>query len=223
MPDISLPTLRIVPHRFRRQDLCAGHVALDFVNTAAGLNRDPRDWIENFPGLIDWAKMAGILDPELIESSADHDRADPAAGAAALDRARALRSALYTLVHHRRAALASPADAVATLQLWCRRAGAALTLVPQESGILRKSLSACGLDAVAAAVAIEAADLLSRPLDNMLGICGGHNCGWVFIDTSATRRRRWCDMKTCGNAAKASRHYARMRDGRAAERTALGR
>jgi predicted RNA-binding Zn ribbon-like protein len=213
MTHLHLPALRVVPHRFRHQDLCAGHVALDFVNTAAGLNRDPRDWIENFPGLIDWAHMAGILDRELLDGLAARGRIDPAAGAAALQRARALRSALYTLVHHRRAALAPHVDAVATLQQWCRRAGAALTLVPQESGILRKSLFACGLDAVAAAVAIEAADLLSRPLDGSLGICGGHNCGWVFLDTSATRRRRWCDMKTCGNAAKASRHYAR-RDGR---------
>ena len=31
---------------------------------------------------------------------------------------------------------------------------------------------------------------------------------WVFYDTSRTSRRRWCDMATCGNRAKAARHRA---------------
>ena len=32
---------------------------------------------------------------------------------------------------------------------------------------------------------------------------------WVFYDSSRTGRRRWCDMITCGNRAKAARHRAR--------------
>jgi predicted RNA-binding Zn ribbon-like protein len=33
----------------------------------------------------------------------------------------------------------------------------------------------------------------------------------VFYDTSRTGRRRWCDMATCGNRAKAARHRARSK------------
>jgi len=33
----------------------------------------------------------------------------------------------------------------------------------------------------------------------------------VFYDISRTGRRRWCDMATCGNRAKAARHRARAR------------
>jgi predicted RNA-binding Zn ribbon-like protein len=64
---------------------------------------------------------------------------------------------------------------------------------------------------IGVAVALGAAELLSRALDGQLGVCAGRNCGWVFFDKSKSRRRRWCDMKTCGNAAKASRHYHRKR------------
>ncbi|WP_443691321.1 CGNR zinc finger domain-containing protein [Pseudomonas sp.] len=32
-------------------------------------------------------------------------------------------------------------------------------------------------------------------------------CTWLFIDTSKNHRRRWCSMATCGNRAKAQRHY----------------
>nr|WP_260152271.1 CGNR zinc finger domain-containing protein [Hoyosella altamirensis] len=31
-------------------------------------------------------------------------------------------------------------------------------------------------------------------------------CGWFYLDTSRSRRRRWCSMKTCGNQAKAARY-----------------
>jgi predicted RNA-binding Zn ribbon-like protein len=39
--------------------------------------------------------------------------------------------------------------------------------------------------------------------------CPGHNCGWLFLDTSG--RRRWCSMDTCGSREKMRRLYARQR------------
>jgi predicted RNA-binding Zn ribbon-like protein len=44
-------------------------------------------------------------------------------------------------------------------------------------------------------------------------ICDNDRCRWVFYDTSRTGRRRWCDMTTCGNRAKAARHRARAKGG----------
>ena len=42
-------------------------------------------------------------------------------------------------------------------------------------------------------------------------ICANDRCRWTFFDASPTGRRRWCDMATCGNRAKAARHRARVR------------
>lgn len=56
-------------------------------------------------------------------------------------------------------------------------------------------------------VATSAVDLLQRgPLDRV-GECP--SCGWVFLDISKNRRRRWCSMATCGSREKAQRYYAR--------------
>jgi predicted RNA-binding Zn ribbon-like protein len=41
--------------------------------------------------------------------------------------------------------------------------------------------------------------------------CPGHDCGWLFLDTSG--RRRWCSMETCGSRAKMKRLYERKRAG----------
>jgi predicted RNA-binding Zn ribbon-like protein len=38
-------------------------------------------------------------------------------------------------------------------------------------------------------------------------MCGGGLCGWLFLDESRGKRRRWCDMKDCGNREKARRYY----------------
>lgn len=44
-----------------------------------------------------------------------------------------------------------------------------------------------------------------------LRICASEDCSWRFVDRSPTGRRRWCDMRTCGNRAKVARHRARAR------------
>lgn len=61
-------------------------------------------------------------------------------------------------------------------------------------------------------VAISAAALLADPRDMArLKTCPGADCGWMFLDETKNGRRRWCMMETCGNRAKAARHYARSR------------
>ena len=41
--------------------------------------------------------------------------------------------------------------------------------------------------------------------------CANDTCRWSFYDASPTGRRRWCDMRTCGNRAKAARHRERAK------------
>jgi predicted RNA-binding Zn ribbon-like protein len=43
--------------------------------------------------------------------------------------------------------------------------------------------------------------------------CAHGTCILHFFDTSRNGTRRWCSMAACGNRAKASRHYARTREG----------
>ena len=39
--------------------------------------------------------------------------------------------------------------------------------------------------------------------------CDADDCAWLFLDTSKNGSRRWCDMKQCGNRAKARRFHAK--------------
>lgn len=35
-------------------------------------------------------------------------------------------------------------------------------------------------------------------------------CGWLFVDTSRGGKRRWCNMRICGNREKIARHRGHM-------------
>ena len=72
------------------------------------------------------------------------------------------------------------------------------------------------LDQARAAVAGSLAHYLADHDEHRLRICADDTCSWLFIDQSPAGRRRWCDMRTCGNRAKVARHRARAR------RTAVG-
>jgi predicted RNA-binding Zn ribbon-like protein len=41
--------------------------------------------------------------------------------------------------------------------------------------------------------------------------CADSRCQRVFFDNTKNGRRRWCDMATCGNRAKAARHREKVR------------
>ena len=54
-------------------------------------------------------------------------------------------------------------------------------------------------------------DELATGRPDRFRICANDTCRWTFYDASPTGRRRWCDMKTCGNRAKAARHRQRVK------------
>lgn len=71
--------------------------------------------------------------------------------------------------------------------------------------------SAGELDPVLAGVVWNAARLLTSPELKLLRECANPDCGWLFVDRSRRKNRRWCEMRECGNRAKARRYYRRHR------------
>ena len=71
--------------------------------------------------------------------------------------------------------------------------------------------SVLGLDRVSWWVARSAAELLTSQDLTFVRECASYDCGWLFMDATKNRSRRWCDMRVCGNRAKSRRHYERRR------------
>ncbi|GAA2042142.1 CGNR zinc finger domain-containing protein [Agromyces tropicus] len=52
---------------------------------------------------------------------------------------------------------------------------------------------------------------LQGPDGSRIRPCAASDCQHFLIDTSRANSRKWHSMETCGNRAKARRHYARTR------------
>lgn len=204
--------MRRVQHDFQARDLVGGDLALDFVNTVTARDNEPSDWVDGYGALLGWAALTGAFAKKDLAALATMGGVQPARATAALSRCRALREALCGVLYAMIAGRAPMADDLATIDEV--RLGAARTakLMPVRGRVLPVwSVERSGLDLVAHVVGAHALALLQDPKLDRLRVCDGHDCGWVFIDTSKNGRRRWCDMATCGNTAKAQRHYERQR------------
>ena len=188
----------------------AGHPALDFANTVDPREGEGRvDYLRSFEDLIDWANGAGVLRKNAARLAARIAAADGRGAARALDRAVALREAIYRIFAAVAARRPVPADAIGELETAYRQAMAHSSLA-RDASAFHWQLSG-GLDIVRWQIAREAVALLeSDRLDRIKRCPGGGDCGWLFLDSSKNATRRWCSMEGCGNRAKLRRFHKRQ-------------
>jgi predicted RNA-binding Zn ribbon-like protein len=198
-------------------ELSGGRACLDFANTVSGdRGGTSRERLDGYAALLAWSRQSGAIDPSHARRLAAEARRRPADADAVFRGALALREALYrvfTAIAERRDA---PADDVAAVSESVGRALSHRRLARSGDGFaLAWDDPPSALEAPLWRVASSAAELLTSPPDlARVRVCGlheTHECGWVFMDTTRGRTRRWCSMKDCGNRAKARRHYARAR------------
>ena len=193
--------------------LVGGRLCLDFVNTlggtrAAGATEHLTDWAT----FVDWAAHAGAIDAgqarKLRRLAAEH----PRAAAEALASAIALREALYSIFDAAIRGEAPLADHLDLLQRHLQRALREPRIVRAEGrftvAFADDGAATAPLDTIArSAVELLASDALAR-----VRVCSSDGCDWLFVDQTRNRSRRWCEMKACGNRAKARRHYHRHKE-----------
>ncbi len=192
----------------------SGRLCLDFANTVRARPMSDRiESIASYGDLLAWARQSTILTPGEAAALGEKARQHPRTATDALAQALRLREAIYGVFSALAAGLPAPVGDLRTLN---RAIGKAMT----RAGVVRASgggfewswpESAPGLDQVAWWVARSAAELLTS--EDLTGVreCAGYDCGWLFLDNTKNRSRRWCDMSTCGNRAKGRRHYERSR------------
>lgn len=191
--------------------LLGGRLSLDFANTADWHATDqPIEFLTSYAELVAWSQHVDILTEteaqRLLEGAARH----PAEASVVLTRTLALREAVYGLFSAIAHGLAPQAG---DLSIFNAELSAALVhsrLVPAAEGFAWDwPCVEHALDQMLWPVVHDAADLLTSEGLNRVGQCIDDRCGWLFLDLSRNRSRRWCSMKDCGNRAKARRHYRR--------------
>jgi predicted RNA-binding Zn ribbon-like protein len=192
-------------------DLIGGELCLDFANTVSDHDSDSsRDYLVSYAALLSWSEHADILPHSVSRRMREKAERRPAEAKRVLERATALREALFRIF------MATSADR---------------TPQPQDLALLNEHLAHAlshsqilsfrsafewgwqspedALDQMLWPIARSAADLLTSDRLSRVRECEGDLCGWLFVDLSKNHSRRWCSMGDCGNRAKAQRFYSR--------------
>ena len=191
-------------------ELSGGALCLDFANTWGDRGRPETDKLHDYSDLLVFAREAGLLTDSEEARLNGRAEGDPQRAAAALARARSLREALYG-IFAATAAARPPEDAdLERLNGALREALSRLRLERRGTDLVWGWTPAEGsLEAPLWPILRSAAELLTGEERQRVRECGGSACTWLFLDFSRNRSRRWCSMETCGNRAKAHRHYRR--------------
>lgn len=187
-------------------------LCLDFVNTVhSRFESGSADYLESYFALLLWAADGGVISHQVRRHLDDLARQHPQRARHVYLRARELREILYRIfrsVARRKTADAGDLDRLNTR---LEALSAHRRLVRRRQGFrwewVKEPLR---LDALLWPILDSAAALLvSERLGRVKQCPGPDGCGWLFLDVSKNRSRRWCDMKACGNVAKVRRFYKR--------------
>jgi predicted RNA-binding Zn ribbon-like protein len=190
-------------------DLSGGHVALDFANTVSHRGHArARERLNSYRDLVAWARQVGVVTDAQAARLLHEAWRRPPDAAANVERAITARELIYRLfsaVAAGRSPLAADLDTFNTVlvdTLACAR------VLPTRDGFTWGWADAPRrLDRILWPVLRAAAELLTSEARRAVRECAADDCTWLFLDRSRNQSRRWCDMRVCGNRAKARRHY----------------
>lgn len=194
-------------------NLETGYLCLDFANTLdMHASDEPVESLFSYEDLVSWAADVGVLGPAMQEDLVRTAEQRQEEAGAVYARSIELREAIYR-IFSAIAAQQSPGSAdLAVLNRALAGASAHQVIVAAGDGYewAWQAGDAQDLDQMLWPIARSAADLLtSADLDRVRECADEDGCGWLFYDTSRNRSRKWCSMESCGNRAKARRHYHR--------------
>ena len=194
-------------------EFTGGNLCLDFTNTVDSRGGDhPKNLLNSYGDLLQWGTEAHVLSTRIAERLRSMAEQAPGKAQVVLRDAVQLRDALYTIFSAVAERRGISDAALGLLNRALQRATEHARLVHTARHFSWEWVSAEeNLDFVLWPVARSAADLLTSDNVALVGRCAAESCLWLFLDTTKNHRRRWCDMRTCGNRDKARRYYQRTK------------
>lgn len=198
-------------------DVAAGALCLDFANTVNWhASEQPVDGLRDYFDLIRWGAAAGALTAAQADALQQMAGEQPDEATAALARAVQLREAVYRLFVVYAASKKVGEGDLAILNEALAEGLGRLRVMPASASPFQLDYPPhlAHLDRVRWTAARSAAELLSGDdVERVRQCADDRGCGYLFLDVSRNRSRRWCSMESCGNRAKARRHYQRQQQG----------
>lgn len=191
-------------------DLSGGNLALDFVNTVSHRPTLAIERLPDYRSLVAFGVQARVYSGN-ANALLHRNSLVPGPGTNVLHRAVQFREELYAIfsavVEHRTV----PGKALSLLNSTLQETMTHGMVSPDNRRFVWQWIGMDShLDSILWPIARSAANLLLNPDLAHLRMCAAEDCAWLFLDHTKNQRRRWCDMKVCGNRVKARRYYERL-------------
>ena len=189
-----------------------GRLWLDFVNTDDARLGVRLDTIDAFDKYVEWLEAAELIDAARASALRRRALDQPSGATAALVEARRIRAALRALLERGRGTTGQAARdaAVAEINRVLGRAVGTRRVDAVEDRYVRTFVPVGDVFGGLVIPIVESAvDSLVRGEFDRIRTCADRRCPRHFADDTKSHTRRWCDMRTCGNRAKAQRRRRR--------------
>jgi predicted RNA-binding Zn ribbon-like protein len=183
-----------------------------FVNTVTYTHGQPTDRVPDAESLVAWLRGARLLSERAASAERAALRDDPVDAARRLESFGQLRDLIRVTAEEIADEGAPSRSSVRELN-HVLRDGLHFHQLEMNADGTAYGLARVGdrLDQARATIAGTLAEFVAHGRVDRLRVCANPGCREVFVDRSRSGRRRWCDMRTCGNQAKVARHRARRR------------
>ena len=177
---------------------------MDFTNTSSGRGSPThQEHLRDFETLVQWVEHARVATPPDCLVMREQAARDPERAAAIFARALAVRELIWRIG----GALAERREVPRALrdELVEVHAGslAFAEIKSRDQAFIwawdpRHDVEA----AILGPITLSALSLLMEKDLSRTKRCEGKECGWLFLDATKNKSRRWCEMRVCGNRAK---------------------
>jgi len=188
-----------------------GDLSLDFVNSVHDRHEEPlRDLLQNYLDLVTWVYFADAISDfqkeKLLKIGWENQGSADQIYKDALQLREAFYNFLLNLINQDEASLAN----IQLINQWLSKAFSNLELTQLDGHfVLDWSAENFKLESVLWPIIRAFANLVTSEDMNHIKQCA--NCGYLFVDNSKNKSRRWCSMEICGNRVKARRHAKKTR------------
>lgn len=189
--------------------LDGGWLCLDFINTVHDRTiEEPFEYLSAYNHLVDWAAKVEVLSlsgEKELKSIAKNNQKEAGQALGDLIEAREVLYHLFWAIGKDE----SPDDKTqAAFNYLLEKAMSRLRLrIENGMQVSHHWKDKIDLGYPLYPIIKSAYDLLTSDKLDRVKECGA--CGWLFLDKSKNKSRKWCSMENCGSNVKAKRYYHR--------------
>lgn len=182
----------------QKYEFVGNNLGVDFINTEVNVKGELVDLLQTESDVMAWLEQANI----------DADLARGINVGELLAYREKTRQILTQIIENK----SIENDAIATLNNYLQNYKMHYQFEHSSEGYQLINQNVChSTSDIIGLLAYELANMLASDQRTYLKRCLNPDCVLMFVDNSRSHKRRWCSMDTCGNRAKVSKHYRKVK------------